>query len=615
MKKTIEDLLLRVEKPGRYTGGEYGEIRKPRREGEISFAFCFPDSYEIGMSNLGMKILYGALNAEDFVRCERCFAPWPDMGDLMLKEGVRLSTLESGQALAEFDVIGFSMGYELCYTNVLYMLRLVGLPLLADERTDDMPVIIGGGVCTYNPEPLADFFDAFSIGEGEKSLVKFVSLLRECKNQGKGKKEFLKLAASKLWCDGIYVPSLYEVTYGADGTIASFLPKDGAPQRVQKAVATELDEVYYPTCPAVPFIEAVHDRVMLETARGCLRGCRFCQAGMVCRPYRERSPQKLNVLARELVSGTGYDEISLMSLSISDYSGLPELTDSLLEWTTPRHVSLSLPSMRVDSFYKELMEKVMSVRKSGITFAPEAGSQRMRDVINKNITEEEILEACRIAFEAGKTSVKLYFMNGLPTETDEDICAIAQLGKSVIDSFYSLPGRPKGKSPAVTLSVACFVPKPFTPFQWEPQILPDELHRRQLLLKESISSRRITYNYHDASVSRLEAVFARGDRRLSAALLKAAERGFRFDGWDEFFRLNDWQSVFDETGIDPAFYANRKREENEILPWDFIDIGVTKEFLLREAHKAAEAKTTPDCRTACSGCGAACFKGEGSCCP
>ena len=343
MKKTIEDLLLRVEKPGRYTGGEYGEIRKPRREGEISFAFCFPDSYEIGMSNLGMKILYGALNAEDFVRCERCFAPWPDMGDLMLKEGVRLSTLESGQALAEFDVIGFSMGYELCYTNVLYMLRLAGLPLLADERTDDMPVIIGGGVCTYNPEPLADFFDAFSIGEGEESLVKFVSLLRECKNQGKGKKEFLKLAASKLWCDGIYVPSLYEVTYGADGTIASFLPKDGAPQRVQKAVATELDEVYYPTCPAVPFIEAVHDRVMLETARGCLRGCRFCQAGMVCRPYRERSPQKLNVLARELVSGTGYDEISLMSLSISDYSGLPELTDSLLEWTTPRHVSLSLP--------------------------------------------------------------------------------------------------------------------------------------------------------------------------------------------------------------------------------------------------------------------------------
>ena len=537
------------------------------------------------MSNLGMKILYGALNAEDFVRCERCFAPWPDMGDLMLKEGVRLSTLESGQALAEFDVIGFSMGYELCYTNVLYMLRLAGLPLLADERTDDMPVIIGGGVCTYNPEPLADFFDAFSIGEGEKSLVKFVSLLRECKNQGKGKKEFLKLAASKLWCDGIYVPSLYEVTYGADGTIASFLPKDGAPQRVQKAVATELDEVYYPTCLAVPFIEAVHDRVMLETARGCLRGCRFCQAGMVCRPYRERSPQKLNVLARELVSGTGYDEISLMSLSISDYSGLPELTDSLLEWTTPRHVSLSLPSMRVDSFYKELMEKVMSVRKSGITFAPEAGSQRMRDVINKNITEEEILEACRIAFEAGKTSVKLYFMNGLPTETDEDICAIAQLGKSVIDSFYSLPGRPKGKSPAVTLSVACFVPKPFTPFQWEPQILPDELHRRQLLLKESISSRRITYNYHDASVSRLEAVFARGDRRLSAALLKAAERGFRFDGWDEFFRLNDWQSVFDETGIDPAFYANRKREENEILPWDFIDIGVTKEFLLRETRR------------------------------
>ncbi|HPE94826.1 MAG TPA: TIGR03960 family B12-binding radical SAM protein [Bacillota bacterium] len=615
MAETMQDLLRRVEKPGRYTGGEFGEIRKEKRPGEVTFAFCFPDSYEIGMSNLGMKILYGALNANDFIRCERCFAPWPDMGDLMQSEDVPLATLESGTALRDFDIVAFSMGYELCYTNVLYMLRLAGIPLSASERKGKRwPVILGGGVCTYNPEPLAEFFDAFSIGEGEVSLCDFTRLYRDCRDEGKTKEEFLRRAASEMADEGIYVPSLYNASYNDDGTLRSFTPRDGAPAKIRKAVIEELDSAFYPECPVVPFIEAIHDRVMLETARGCIRGCRFCQAGMVCRPYRERSPEKLQTMAQRLVNNTGYDEISMMSLSISDYTKLPQLTDSLLEWTDKRHVSLSLPSMRVDSFYRELMEKVMSVRKSGITFAPEAGSQRMRDVINKNITEHDILTACETAFECGKSSVKLYFMNGLPGETDEDIVAIAKLGQSVLDCFFTSPSRKKGMSMAITLSVACFVPKPFTPFQWVGQTPADELLRRQKLLSHSITNKRITHNYHDSSVSFLEAVFARGNRNLAAALRRASERGFRFDSWDEYFKLNDWAAVFAETGIDPAFYANRTMSFDELLPWDFIDIGVTKKFLVSEAEKALCAETTPDCRTKCSGCGAMFFAGGNSVC-
>lgn len=602
-------LLRRVEKPGRYTGGEFGEVYKENMPERM--CFCFPDTYEIGMSNLGMKILTGALNRLDFLGCERCFTPWADMEAELRKTGTKLFALESGDPLDAFDVVAFTMQYELCYTNVVNMLRLAGIPPLARDRGEDAPLILGGGPCTYNPEPMADFFDIFSIGEGEEALPELLTLYYECRENGLSKREFLRRAAG---LEGFYVPSLYDVTYNADGTLASFAPNCAeAPARITKRVIPDLDTAYFPTDAAVPFLETVHDRVTMETSRGCIRGCRFCQAGIVYRPYREKSVEKISSCAADCVRYSGYSEISLSSLSISDYSEIRRLIDELLGWTEPRSISLSLPSMRIDAFYGELMRKVMSVRKSGLTFAPEAGTQRLRDVINKNITEAEILAGCREAFDNGRTALKLYFMNGLPTETDADIEGIAALAQRIVDAFYETKRNGKGFN--VTVSVSCFVPKPFTPFQWEAQDSIAALERKQQLLRDAIRTRKITYHYHDAHVSYIEAVFARGDRRLSRAILEAVDRGQRLDGWDEFFRFDTWMEAFAAAGIDPDFYAARRRPYTELLPWDHIDCGVSRAFLVRESEKARAGVTTPDCRTQCAGCGANRLGGTRSCCP
>ncbi len=557
------------------------------------------------MSNLGMKILTAVLNNTDYCWCERCFAPWVDMEEQLRKTGTPLFALESGDPLTDFDMVGFTLQYELSYTNALNMLDLAGIPLYAADRGDNLdayPLIIAGGPCTYNPEPLAPFFDIFSIGEGEESLPELTALYLDCKKKHMTKSAFLRLAA-KL--EGCYVPSLYEVSYNEDGTMKSFVPKyDDVPAKIRKRIIKDLDSVFFPTKPIVPYLDVVHDRIMLEVFRGCIRGCRFCQAGMVYRPYREKSPEVLDRCAEESFENSGYSEISLSSLSISDYKGLDPLIDRLLQWTDDKKVSLSLPSMRIDAFYEQLMKKVMSVRKSGLTFAPEAGTQRLRDVINKNITEEEIMTACRKAFDAGRDELKLYFMNGLPTETDEDIVGIAELAQKIVDLFYS-EKRPR-RSVEVTVSVSCFVPKPFTPFQWEPQDSLENLERKQKLLKDSIKTKKINYKYHDARTSRLEGVFARGDRRLAPALAEAVRQGQRFDGWDEYFDYDKWMRIFAQTGIDPDYYTTRRIGFDEILPWEHIDIGVTKKFFLREAEKAYAGVTTPDCRTQCSGCGVKC---------
>lgn len=594
------ELLKNVEKPGRYIGNELNSDWKDLSGVDLRLCFCFPDTYEIGMSNLGMRILVGCLNRMDGVFCERCYAPWPDMEAQLKEHHVPLYALESGDPLCHFDAVMFTLQYELCYTNVLNMLNLADIPLYASERTEIHPLIVAGGPCSYNPEPLAEFVDVFSIGEGEDALPELAQLIRTCKREGVSREELL-FRVSRL--PGFYVPSLYDVSYNEDGTLAGFAPnREGVPAAVQKRIIEHMDDVFFPERSPVPYLDVVHDRVMLEVNRGCIRGCRFCQAGMIYRPYRDKSPQTLNACALASVRNTGYSEISLTSLSISDYPNLPQLIDRLLPWTEPQKIGLSLPSQRIDAFYEELMEKVMSVRKSGLTFAPEAGTQRLRDVINKNITEEHILSACEKAFDGGRNSLKLYFMNGLPTETDEDIIGIAALAQKIVDLFYAQ--KRKGRSVSVTVSVSCFVPKPFTPFQWEKQDVLEELERKQKLLREHIKTKKIDYKYHDARVSRLEAVFAKGDRRLGKALAEAVKRGQRFDAWDEYFDYDRWMQVFRDTGIDPAFYANREAGENELLPWDFIDIGVTKSFLLRERKKAYAETTTPDCRTKCSGCGA-----------
>ncbi|MBQ4575305.1 MAG: TIGR03960 family B12-binding radical SAM protein [Clostridia bacterium] len=608
-----EKILKRVLKPGRYTGGEFGQIIKDKAKVKARFAFCFPDTYEIGMSNLGIRILYGALNAHEDIWCERAYAPWIDMEEEMRKGDIPLWAVESGDPLKEFDIVGFTLQYELCYTNVLNVLELAKIPLLASERTDSDPIIIGGGPCSYNPEPVADFFDLFSIGEGEEALCEITRLYIQMKEEGSYTRAAFLREAARM--DGFYVPSLYEVRYNEDGTIASHEPKyEDVPRRVVKRIMKDMDESYFPENFVMPYIETVHDRIMLEVYRGCIRGCRFCQAGMVYRPIREKTPDRLNEQAKCLFRNTGYDEISLSSLSISDYTQIGCLTDKLLEWTDDSMVSLSLPSMRLDSFTHELMEKISGVRSSTLTFAPEAGTQRLRDAINKNVTEADLLQALDVAFDYGKNTVKLYFMLGLPTETDEDIEGIAQLAKRVIDYYYERPGKRKGKAPSVTISVACFIPKPDTAFQWEAQCTLEELDRKQQLLKEKITDRRIRYNYHDANVSRLEAVFARGDRKLSGALLEARRRGVRFDSWDEFFNYDIWMEIFDTVGIDPAFYANRTFGEDEVLPWDVIDCGVDKAFFKRERAQAYASIPTPNCKEKCSGCGANRLGGERSWC-
>ena len=607
-------LLKSVLKPGRYSGGEFGQIVKDKKDINCRFAFCFPDTYEIGMSNLGMRILYGALNAEEDIWCERVFAPWMDMQDKMKENNILLSTLESGDEVRTFDFLGVTLQYELCYTTVLNVLSLSGMPYLASERGEEFPIVIGGGHCAYNPEPIADFFDIFSIGEGEEALVELCRLYIDMKASGKYTKAAFLREAAKL--EGFYVPSLYEVSYNEDGTIKAFEPKyDDVPTKIRKRIIKDLDKVYYPTKTYMPYIETVQDKMVLEVYRGCIRGCRFCQAGMVCRPVREKSTDKLFDDAKCMYANSGYDEMTLSSLSISDYSNIDELTDKFSVWATENNISLSLPSLRLDSFTKELMDKVSTVKTGSLTFAPEAGTQRLRDAINKNVCEADLLRAVNVAFDVGKTSVKLYFMNGLPTETDEDIEGIALLAEKVLDTFYANPNRNKQRRPSVTISVSCFVPKPFTPFQWEKQNTFDELMRKQELLKSKITNRKIVYNYHDAKVSYLEAVFARGDRRLAKAILRAAEKGMKFDAWTECFDFDAWIEIFKETGIDADFYATRGFGLDEILPWDMIEIGVTKEFLKRERANAYAHTPTPNCREKCSACGANKLGGERKCCP
>lgn len=610
-----ESILRSVSKPGRYTGGEYGQIVKDREKVKARFAFCFPDSYEIGMSNLGVRILYGVLNSDEDIWCERVYAPWIDMEDKMREHHIPLWAHESGDPIADFDFIGFTLQYEMSYTNVLNMLDLAGLPLRAADRGEDAPLVIGGGPCSYNPEPIADFFDLFNIGEGEEMLPEIVRLYIKMKEDGSYTKAgFLREAARSI--EGVYVPSLYDVSYNEDGTVKAYTPKyPDVPARVRKRIVKDLDTMYFPDKLVMPYLETVQDRIMLEVFRGCIRGCRFCQAGIIYRPVREKSPEVLCNQAKCLYEATGYEEMSLSSLSISDYTRLRELTDGLISWTNDKKVSLSLPSLRIDSFTRELMDKVASVRASSITFAPEAGTQRLRDVINKNVTEEDLMNAAGIAFAAGKEQVKLYFMDGLPTETDEDLEGIAKLGKAVIEKFYATPEHNKRRQPQVTVSVSCFVPKPFTPFQWEPQDMPETLERKRLYIRSKITDRKIKYSCHDSGTSRIEAVLALGDRRVGAALELACREGFRFDAWDEFFSYDRWMDVFARAGIDPSFYANRRRQTSEVLPWDVIDCGVTKEFLIREYEKAHAGVTTPNCREHCSGCGANRLGGERACCP
>lgn len=605
----FERLLLSVQKPGRYSGGEINSVIKDKEKVDVRFAFCFPDTYEIGMSHLGMKILYSQFNSREDIWCERVFAPWLDFEEAMRKNNIPLFALESRDSIKDFDFIGFTLQYEMCYTNVLNMLDLAGLPVRSEERRELSPLVVAGGPCCCNAEPLADFIDLFFLGEGEEVDLEVIDLYKEFKKKGGSKAEFLR-AAAKI--EGVYVPSLYDVSYNEDGTVKAVTPKDGAPETVKKRIIKDMDKVFYPDKFVVPFIEIVHDRAVQEIFRGCIRGCRFCQAGFIYRPVREKSADTINRQAKALCESTGYDEISMSSLSTSDYTELEPLLNKMLCWTEPNEISLALPSLRVDNFSKELLEKINHVRKSGLTFAPEAGTQRLRDVINKNVTEEEIFRTCKTAFEGGYTAVKLYFMLGLPTETDEDLEGIAALGQKIIDLFYSLPERPKGKSPSVSISVSTFVPKPFTPFQFEPQIGKEEIERRQQHLKYSNKNRRVNISWHDSSTSLLEGAFARGDRRIGRVIEAAFKKGCRFDSWNEFFKPELWEEAFSESGLSPEFYAGRKREYDEINPWDHLDYGVTKKFLIKENELAHNAVTTPNCREKCAGCGAACY-GEGVC--
>ena len=608
-------ILKSISKPGRYAGGEYGQIIKDKAQVKARFAFCFPDTYEIGMSNLGVRLLYGSLNQDPNIWCERAYTPWVDMQEQMKLHGLPLTALESGDPLGVFDFVAFTLQYEMSYTNVLKMLELAEIPLRTKDRGEDAPLIIGGGPCAYNPEPIADFFDLFNIGEGEDMLPSIVRLYISMKEDGTyTRADFLHEAARKI--PGVYVPSLYDVTYNADGTIKAYTPiYDDIPKTVQKQIIKDLDKVYFPDQVVMPYIETVHDRIMLEVYRGCIRGCRFCQAGMIYRPVREKSPDVLNEQAKKLFDSTGYEEISLSSLSISDYTSLEPLCDKLLSWTDDNMVSLSLPSLRVDSFNKELMNRIDSVRSSSLTFAPEAGTQRLRDVINKNVREEDVLRAVQVAFDAKKNAVKLYFMNGLPTETLADLDGIAALADKVAEAYYQNPNRNRSRQVQVTISVSCFIPKPFTAFQWEAQDTMEMLAEKQEYLKTKITNRHVRYQHHDAKVSRIEAVLARGDRRLGDALELACREGFCFDAWDEYFDYDKWISVIERTGLDPAFYANRRFGLDEVLPWDVIDCGVTKEFFLRERAKAYEAATTPNCREKCSACGANKLGGVRAVCP
>lgn len=599
--KELEKFLLKVQKPGRYTGGELNSVVKNKENVDIRYAFCFPDTYEIGMSHLGMKILYSLVNAREDAWCERVFAPWVDMEAVLRENNIPLYALESGDAIKNFDILGFTMQYELSYTNVLNMLDLAGLPVRAKDRKELTPIVIAGGACVCNGEPMADFFDITLPGDGEEVTNELIDLLKEYKAKGASKQEFLEAAAQ---IKGVYVPSLYKVEYNADNTVKSITPTCGAPEKVEKRNVADLDKMFSPSEFVVPFLEVVHDRTTVEIFRGCIRGCRFCQAGFLNRPLRRKSPEVVEEQCRAICNSTGYDEISLCSLSTSDYKGLEKLITNMLPWTIDEKINIALPSLRADNFPKELMEKLNAVRRSGLTFAPEAGTQRLRDVINKNITEEEVLTTAAQAFAGGWTAVKLYFMIGLPTETQKDICGIADLAQAVVDEFYKNPDKPKGKGVNVSISVASLVPKPFTPFQWEPQDKPDVLIEKQNYLISCVKTRKVSVSRHVPWTSFLEGVFARGDRRLSDVIETAWKKGCKFDGWAEHLKSDLWEESFAENGIDPYFYTARRREYEEILPWDHMDYGVTKKFLVNENKKAHKGETTASCREKCAGCGA-----------
>lgn len=602
LKDKIEKLLLQVRTPSRYIGGELNSVVKDKSKVDLRFAFCFPDTYEIGMSHLGMKILYSLTNSRENYWCERVFAPDVDFEELMRKNDIPLYGLESLEPIKDFDFIGFTIQYEMCYTNILNMLDLAGVPVKACDRTALAPIVVAGGPCVCNPEPLVDFIDIFIIGEGEEVNLELMDLYAEMKKKGASKQEFLEAAAE---IDGIYVPSLYDVSYNEDGTVKTFTPNNAhAKPVVRKRIIKDFDKVFYPDSFVVPYSEIVHDRAIVEVLRGCIRGCRFCQAGYIYRPFREKTTGTICKETKSLCESTGYEEVSLSSLSTSDFSDIENMLVKLSDYTEEEKINLSLPSMRIDRFSKELMEQIQKVRKSGLTFAPEAGTQRLRDVINKNITEEEIFRACKLAFDGGYTSVKLYFMLGLPTETDDDIRGIADLAERIVDFYYENPNRPKGKNIQISISCATFVPKPFTPFEFEPQASEEEIkHKQEVLLSSVRSRKRINVSWSKYRVSVLEAVLAKGDRRFCNVIYDAWNSGCKFDSWDEHYRYDLWKRALEKNGLDTDFYACRKREYDELFPWDHLDYYVSKEFLVRENKTAHNAVTTPNCRDKCSGCG------------
>ncbi|MCL2636756.1 MAG: TIGR03960 family B12-binding radical SAM protein [Oscillospiraceae bacterium] len=595
-KEKLEIILPNVQKPARYIGGEINSIHKEKSKIDVRFAFCFPETYDIGMSHLGMKILYSLKNNVDNYWCERVFMHLPDMAEEMRKNSILLYGLESLEPIRDFDFIGFTLQYELTYTNVLAMLDLAGLPVLAKERTDTHPLVIGGGPCVCNPEPLADFFDLFVIGEGEEVNLELMKLYEKCKKEKKSKAEFIEKAAE---IEGIYVPSLYETTYKNDGRIEKITPE----KKVKKRIIKNLNEAFTPEIFVVPFCEIVHDRAISEILRGCIRGCRFCQAGFIYRPYRERSEGKILGNIKSLCENTGYDEVSLSSLSTGDYKEIENLLKILTDYTNKNSINLSLPSMRIDSFNDEILQQVKSVRKSGLTFAPEAGTQRLRDIINKNITEDDILRGCKIAFEGGYTSVKLYFMLGLPEETDEDIEGIKILVEKIIELFYNTPERNKSKAISISVTLSTFIPKPFTPFEFEPQLSREEIIRKRKYLLSILKNKKVKISWSDYNASILEAALARGDRRLGKVILKAWQSGCQLDGWDEHFNFEKWEKAFSDCGLDMSFYANRKREYDEITPWSMLNMLVSREFLIEENKRAHDMKTTPSCREKCASCG------------
>ena len=606
-----DEILLSIEKPARYIGNEVNSVMKDPEQVDIRFAMCFPDVYEIGMSHLGIQILYHMFNERPDVWCERVYSPWPDLDARMRKDNIPLFSLESQEPIRSFDFLGITIQFEMCYTNILQVLELSGIPLEASERTEEDPIVIGGGPCVYNPEPIAEFFDVFYIGEGETVYDQLFDVYKKNKAEGKSRREFLEAACQ---IPGIYVPMFYDAEYQEDGTLHSFTRNyEKAPEMIEKQVLMDVTHAPYPKAPVVPFIKATQDRVVLEIQRGCIRGCRFCQAGMIYRPTRERDVEELKKWADTMLKTTGYEEISLSSLSSSDYSKLPELINYLMEICPERGVNISLPSLRIDAFSLDVMKKVQDIEKSSLTFAPEAGSQRMRNVINKGLTEEDILEGAGKAFEGGWNKVKLYFMLGLPTETEEDIKGIAHLSEKIAERYYEIPKDQRNGKCQITASSSFFIPKPFTPFQWAPMNRKEEFLEKARIVKAEVramlNQKSIRYNYHEADISMLEGVLARGDRRTAKVVLQAYRNGALFDSWSEYFRPEAWEKAFEETGIDPDFYTVRERSVDELLPWDFINAGVSKKFLIREWEQAKAETVTPNCRQRCSGCGAKCYGG------